>query len=1599
MPPSRRRGPSGKTSATAARSAAIQAAEKRRREEQDHIAACMSTSNNNNNKTNVAGASSNHGGNNNNNNNKMNNKQSEDIHNRNYSTAKGVGDDNSKNYTSIATNETGKKRKKFSLLPPFAANIGTNMKATTTKSTASSSLPSPSVIVTTSKQVPHAQPYCKLVNEDSQQQQQRRQGKAVYKRKEDIVQDCGDDDDNEEDEDDDDVDNDDGCLHCHQKVKNMPRIRVIDDDDDNNNNDGDSNNTDDDDDDDENNTHGCGNIQVRCDDCRRYICNGCHWCHEFQANHEIRVCDRCDAFYCRGCDEMDQCDDCGEVVCGSCSTLLSCKFCGGGLCEECATACGRCGIVLCSRDAKFAVDCDTCRLSYCLVCLASGSKDPCVRCGHRPSKRMEQLVHLRLKSIYKAFKSSSNSNSSGALNNSPNSNHNSSTANSTKASNSSGGGSSIDSNMNRSFIDIHGNNSSGKNKNGHGGRSRRNKPTTLQDMVGDHDDEGGGTDPTMSMMMGAAAGVLPHKFCHDLEQNYMAEQEKADAAAKALLAELEEEEEAKAQKESKKKKKKERKNASKQQQYQNDDDDNDDEFLTRHLTKVQNGYIDTASLDSGDEMDTDLLSETDSTAYKNMGTEIDEVQKDEMEKIDPIEKELVEYVNDFNLEGIRDILIRLKGVPGRAALRKNAKKALKRLKLELDPPLPAPPESEVDESSRSNEKKSVTSTTRSSSMSGKAPALAAETRSTTKKTSSKSAGSPDKSNFTSTKSSHPKSSSHKNNVNNRSEAVVEIVSRLVGWMIGKNGQRIRDLMEESGAKIWIDQEKFKGQETRNVYVSGDRKSVDQAVLLVKDVIINAPPPQGSSITAAATVAMDNLALSPKSLDTVASCTTDYPSVLAAASGTIKVKSVWAKISESNAGVDASVPGTIPKPPALISASASVPDRVKEHVEDQTASESAIESTNNEEAGESSMNDITQQNSNHESFLVDVVNPAVTASVIVNSKHIPGETTTEIVACEARFVPLLIGKRGWTIKHIQDDSGARVDINQTVTPRQVRISGSKTNVDKAVTMVRDVLSYPHAQLQSSEEMDDDECGGLPVLKSDIEHFEEPDPISTPTKEKLLAASAVLEHDAAKETIPRLAENIDRIQSPPPMVGDAKSAISASSSLSSTPEPSMASSSKGFIASHLQNGPLLPPAIEQYNSERNPSQPAPRPFLQPEIAMTDAVGVRGLWPSSGGSGPRVAIAPQQLYVDNVGQIGMQGGGRMVMPQIPGRHSQLQQQLHQQQSQLMYSHGGKPAPQMNNGVMHDQHHSQNNHSHRQQQIPQSFGPTSQVSHRMPMSQSSQFNNQNIRNSIQSRNIPSASSGSAPYNLYSNEGLPAARAIATTPLRDLMPHAGGGNGASTASSPMRASGFREGVSRLWNSGNPSYSSSGLPSQTSGLQPRSSSGYSTASLGFSSQHQQLNETGTGISNQLGYNPSQGLSTQQPLRNLNSVPVGGSIATTFPGSTPSGQRNEDSRMIDSLFGGTIGVQSSNIAASNSLLTGFNTMTLPSESDGTKSSGLWGSSALTEGWCQNEGSGVNDSDAAAPNVSSIGNIFSNKMPNSQDRPQESRFSWNPTNANH
>ena len=67
--------------------------------------------------------------------------------------------------------------------------------------------------------------------------------------------------------------------------------------------------------------------------------------------------------------------------------------------------------------------------------------------------------------------------------------------------------------------------------------------------------------------------------------------------------------------------------------------------------------------------------------------------------------------------------------------------------------------------------------------------------------------------------------------------------------------------------------------------------------------------------------------------------------------------------------------------------------------------------------------------------------------------------TEVVKCEPRFVPFLISRRGWTIKHIQDASGARVDIDQTVTPRLIKISVNASDVQIALRMIKDVFQLP------------------------------------------------------------------------------------------------------------------------------------------------------------------------------------------------------------------------------------------------------------------------------------------------------------------------------------------------------------------------------------------------------------------------------------------------------------------------------------------------------------------------------------------------------------
>mmetsp|Transcript_24110 Transcript_24110/g.35675 ORF Transcript_24110/g.35675 Transcript_24110/m.35675 type:complete len:1074 (+) Transcript_24110:1710-4931(+) len=292
----------------------------------------------------------------------------------------------------------------------------------------------------------------------------------------------------------------------------------------------------------------------------------------------------------------------------------------------------------------------------------------------------------------------------------------------------------------------------------------------------------------------------------------------------------------------------------------------------------------------------------------------------------------------------------------------------------------------------------------------------------------------------------------------RTEAILEMSPQIVGWVIGKGGQRIRDLMEESSAKIWIDQDCMTPAQYRVVYVSGLKNSVDLAVKRMQELVERAPigqqqlqqqqaPPKregggglgGASASTGSTVA-----------STSSSATVHLPPLTspAAVVGNTSVGLGYSAVASAPPPIVATKLGT-----ALPLDTHPMPHHLSQH--------------------------------HHHS----VPQPDITTS---SSIGVGGGRATHEMTCEPRFVPLLIGRRGWTVKHIQDASGARVDIDQTVTPRKITVSGTIKSVKDAVRMVSDVLSYPHAQLHynggsgGGEERDITEGGEIvSTLPSEIQ----------------------------------------------------------------------------------------------------------------------------------------------------------------------------------------------------------------------------------------------------------------------------------------------------------------------------------------------------------------------------------------------------------------------------------------------------------------------------------------------------------------------------------
>lgn len=792
-------------------------------------------------------------------------------------------------------------------------------------------------------------------------------------------------------------------------------------------------------------------------------------------------------------------------------------------------------------------------MSYCLVCLASGTKDPCVRCGHRTSKRVEQLVHLRLKSIYKAFKQSG-----AALSNSGKGNNNSHSH--------SGDGSGLKHDSSDSGNGDHGrkswrgednrhnpldpNNRNWSKKSGNGsssvsmplpasvqryaemhGKDLKKRPSGGHHVTGRQNLKG---DVGAVLQVAAAAasataaasssdGMSRHRRgsprdyfsdyptkmndpdfdendqSHHLRGNRVSTdsdrfasrtQAEADAAAAALLAELDEEkmqnEASSKAKKSKKKKKKERQaakgkeeedmrlkeeedlkskkeaNFKESEQRNKVEEDEKAESPKKKGKKKKKKDQDsnqrnasplsvdkpspqpTESIDNESE-DDDIIRLAE-VSNKNISYGHDILNKDD------IDNHLADLVSENDLEGIEKLLAELKGIPGHAAVRKNAKKAVKRIKEELianETNSALEHQDQYLNQSNHDVSTDIANTGNGGNSAYKAPEPLLKIVSKNSRVAA------------------PGQTA-------RYECVMHMAPSVVGWVIGKGGQRIRDLMEESGAKVWIDQDSMGPNDMRVVYVSGNKKSIDIAVTMVKDLVAKAPvggttthgtsapiPVQTVNDASSVTSTRSSLTSTPVSL--VQNFTQQAPPMAEKPSFSPARKAAIPtvptvdhhNIAPKSPNVNPHIPMTgsspitnSPKKPQVLPVPPPGILGVSD-VHNMQNSSSPLKSNTNEQ------------------------------------QHKPPGSARAVyeLTCEPRFVPLLIGRRGWTVKQIQDDSGARVDIDQTVTPRRIIVSGEVDQVQRAVKMVRSVLSYPHAKqhYSSSEELDEGDANDEDFFK--------------------------------------------------------------------------------------------------------------------------------------------------------------------------------------------------------------------------------------------------------------------------------------------------------------------------------------------------------------------------------------------------------------------------------------------------------------------------------------------------------------------------------------
>lgn len=643
-----------------------------------------------------------------------------------------------------------------------------------------------------------------------------------------------------------------------------------------------------------------------------------------------------------------------------------------------------------------------------------------------------------------------------------------------------------------------------------GDRRERAKRNSSHDGHG----AGGSGNRSSSRSSNAAAERYFRKTQEEMQKAAAAAEAEAEAAAAALLAELDEAENITQSKKSKKKKKKkaqQKKEADEvaelEQQPSNEPTsdttdnvksakDEGDGGKKKGNNVKKKGSNESLTIDddsSDEEMDFAQLvsgAKGPSGPSKKEKKEEDEKVADppepKPESPPPIEEtvsdaatakfdaELAILLSNDDEDGLETFLSNLKGVPGLGAARKTAKKALKKIRetKKSATPIIVEPEKVVQTQSQNSKAKEVSSTKTKPKKKAKGQSLKERAQAAAAAAKLDAAKNPkpptpatgneplltivSRTNIDGTTSNN-KGGKSSNSVpgSARAECVMHMSPRVVGWVIGKGGSRIRDMMEESGAKIWIDQESMEESEARVVYVSGKRTSVDTAVKMVKEMVAQSPVPVGIGTAPAQGAAQP--APIPKVL----------PSTTTTSSSKAKSADLVVPASAAQNPPPVAKTPVVKKEPTSFAAAAGA------------VSSSTAVTPSGTPTKQQSVQPHTQQSWALPPMASGIAPPPQATAMPQTVQLAPESATSGIVSvstpiittvlgCDPRFVALLIGRRGWTVKNIQAESGANLDIDQTVDPPKIIISGKVDNVQKAEQMVRDVLKYPHAQLHQDQQ---------------------------------------------------------------------------------------------------------------------------------------------------------------------------------------------------------------------------------------------------------------------------------------------------------------------------------------------------------------------------------------------------------------------------------------------------------------------------------------------------------------------------------------------------